>query len=211
MFLNVINLDTNQPVNQYASPDRKMLILRNREERILSVVRQSKALGIKLRIWEGETSHEKFPCINISRAFKKIVRYAKEERLPYVTIAEDDIVFTSPHSWRYYIENIPDDFDLYLGGIYAGQLDGNRIVNGYSGHTLITVHERFYDFFLGATNETIISADSHLDVWLGKHCREKKYVVCTPFVCKQLGGYSENKNAIMDYSTMYESAWDYLT
>lgn len=210
MILHVINIGTHQPVDPYASPDRRTLILRNREERILSVVKQSKDHGIILKIWEGDLADQVFPAKNISRAFKKIVQYAKEERLPSVTIAEDDFVLTSPLSWQYYLENTPDDYDLYLGGLYNGELQGNRICGGYSGHTLITVHERFYDEFLSAKNEESTGPDCHLDVWLGQnYSKEKKFIVCLPFVVKQLGGYSENKKAVMNYS-MYEEPWSYL-
>lgn len=203
--LHVISLDPNQPVDKYASPDKAKQIIRYREERILSIVRQAKIQGFALAIQEGDLTDEVFRCKNISRAFKKIVQYAKEERLASVTIAEDDVLFTSTNSWRYYLENIPDDYDLYLGGIYAGRLDGNRIVDGYSGNTLVTVHERFYDFFLQ------VDPDDHLDRALGKFCAEKKYIVSLPFVCKQIGGYSENKKKFIttEYS-MYEQDWEYL-
>lgn len=123
--------------------------------------------------------------------------------MPFVTIAEDDAVFTSPNAWRYYNGNIPEDYDLYLGGIYAGRLNENRIVDGYSGHTLITVHERFYDFFLS------VDDNNHLDRALGLFCAEKKYFVCLPFVVRQLGGYSENKKRVQEYS-MYEKDWVFL-
>jgi hypothetical protein len=210
MILNVINLDPAQPVDQYANPDLQKRIIRNREERGLSILKQSKDHCFAVRFWEGDTTDQVFPCKNISRAFKKIVQHAKEERLPFISIAEDDIVFTSPKSWQYYLDNMPSEFDIYYGGIYAGELDNNRIVRGYSGHTLITVHENFYDHFLSANNEEISGPESHLDVWLGQnYCRSKKFIVCLPFVCKQLHGYSENKKRTMDYS-VYEDSWAYL-
>jgi len=210
MILNVINIDPSQPCDKYANPELKKQIIRNREERILSIVQQSKQHGFAVRFWEGDLTDEVFPCKNISRSFKKIVQYAKEERLPMITIGEDDLHFTSPNSWKYYIENIPEDFDLYLGGIYAGELHGNRIVNGYSGHTLLTVHERAYDFFLSADEDPLGFAMGHIDRWCGKFCKEKKFIVALPFVIKQMGGYSENKKRVQDYS-IYEEAWTYLT
>lgn len=206
MIVHVINLDTLSLVDKYASPDRKKLILRDREERALSIIRQSKQQNFELKFWEGDTEDEVFPHKNIARVFKKIVQYAKEERLPFVTIAEDDMVFTSPNSWKHYIENVPDDYDLYLGGIYNGTLDGNRIIHGYSGHTLITVHERFYDFFL--TNDP--QQEHHLDVGLGRHAEKFKYIVTLPFVCKQSGNYSERAKRVPDYS-MHEAPYTYLT
>lgn len=203
-ILHVINLDTQQPVDPYHNPELQQQVLRNREERVLSLVRQAKKHFIALQFWEGDLTDNVFRASNVARAFKKIVSYAKEERLPYITIAEDDIVFTSRESWKYYLDNWPDDFDMYLGGIYAGRLDGNRIIDGYSGHTLVTIHERFYDVFLRDD-----PSELHLDRSLGKLCSQYKFIVTIPFVVKQLGGYSENKKKVQTYE-MYEKDWEYL-
>ncbi len=205
MVINVIHLDPEQPIDPYASPELKEKIKQCRNERALSIVKQSKTQGFSVRFWQGDTDDKVFPCKNINRAFKKIVQYAKEERLPTVTIGEDDLKFTASGAWEFYLKNMPKDFDIYLSGIYAGRLDGNRIIDGYSGNTLVTVHERFYDFFLSA------DPDDHLDRALGRFASEKKYIVSLPFVCRQLTGYSENKKRfITDEYTMYEKDWEYL-
>ena len=202
MIINVINLSPEQPIDTYAKPERKAEIRRWREERALSIVEQSKKFGFAVRFWPGNYDETVFRCGNISRAFKQIIRYAKQMNLRMVTIAEDDMKFTSAGAWQYYLDNLPDDFDIYSGGIYHGQLLENRIVNGYSGNTLITVHERFYDFFLQADEK------QHLDNWLGNFAFEKRYIVCLPFVVRQIGGYSENKKRINPLG-QYEN-WNYL-
>lgn len=201
--IHVINLSPDQPIDPYANPELKKNIARWREENVLSIAAQSKQHGFAVRFWPGNTDENVFRCGNISRAFKQIVRYAKENNLPMVCIGEDDLIFTAPGAWKYYLDNMPDEFDIFFGGIYAGQLEGNRIVNGYSGHTLITVHKNFYDFFLSA-NE-----NDHLDRFFGNYCFEKKFIVCLPFVCKQNGGYSENHRRINTYEA-YEEKWEYL-
>ena len=203
-ILHVINLDTNQPVEQCHNPDLQQRALRKREERLISIVRQAKRYSFPVHFWEGDLTDNVFRAKNVARMFKKIVAYAKEERLPFITIAEDDMVFTSKKSWQYYLDNWPDDFDLYLGGIYAGRLDGNRIVDGYSGNTLVTVHERFYDVFLKDD-----PTEFHQDRAMGKLCSQYKFIVTIPFVVKQMGGYSENKKQELTYE-MYEKDWTYL-
>lgn len=200
--INVINLSVDQPVDIYASAEQQQQIKRWREERVLSIAEQSKKFGFAVRFWPGNYDEKTFRCGNISRAFKQIVRWAKEKKLPTVTIAEDDMRFTSSGAWKYYLDNMPGDFDIYSGGIYAGQLFENRIVNGYSGNTLITIHEKFYDFFLSANEK------DHLDRWLGNTAFENKYIVCLPFVVKQIGGYSENTKANKPL-TAYEQSWTY--
>ena len=126
----------------------------------------------------------------ISMAHKKIVRYAKTNNWPYVTIAEDDIRFTCKTSWKYYLENKPEDFDIYLGGIYTGHILEGNIVEDFSGLTLYTVNEKFYDKFLEVT------VMNHLDRQLA---RLGKFVVCNPFAAISWTTYSSNKLATVDH------------
>lgn len=209
MILNVINLSPDQPIDPYAPAQRVEEIKRWREERALSIVKQSKQHGFAVRFWPGNTDESVYRCGNISRAFKQIVKDAKERNLQTVTIAEDDMVLTSKGAWEYYLKNIPVEFDIYSGGIYSGQLQENRIVNGYSGNTLITVHERFYDFFLSASEDPKGLGLGHLDQWLGNFAFEKTYIVCLPFVVKQIGGYSDNHRRINQLDA-YEQSWEYF-
>jgi hypothetical protein len=207
--IHVINLSPDSFIDPYANPELKKNIARWRQENVLSISAQSKQHGFSCRFWEGNTEEEVFRSGNISRAFKQIVRYAKEKNLPMVTIMEDDGVLTSPNSWKYYNDNLPEDFDLYLGGIYAGQLEENRIVNGWSGNTLLTVHKNFYDFFLSANEDPLGLGQGHLDRWLGNFCFEKKYFVVRPFVVKQINNsYSDNHRRVQNYDA-YEEKWEY--
>jgi len=182
--INVINIDPWQEASSISSSVSVDMIMRNREERALSVVKQSKQHGFSVRFWEGII--EKKGCTGISKAFKKIIRWAKETGQSSVIIAEDDILFSAPGAWAYYIKNIPEDYDVYLGGIYSGNVDDGRVTNGYSGNTLIMINERFYDFIL-SSNE-----DDHLDRWLGNFAFKQRYMVCEPYVVYQMEGYSEN-------------------
>lgn len=209
--IHVINLSPHQQIDNYHSPELKQFVRSHREQRALLIVEQSKRFGFGVRFWPGIVGdNDVFRSLNIMRAFKKIVQYAKEERLPFVCIAEDDMVLTSDGAWKYYNDNLPNDFDLYSGGIYAGQIIDNRIVNGFSGNTLLTVHESFYDFFLSADEDLLGTATAHLDRWLGMYCDKKKYFVVTPFVVRQMGIYSDNQRRKIEYS-MYEMNWEYYS
>lgn len=201
MIINVINLAPEQKLRNTPA-SKKLLAQDTRRERALSIVQQSKEQGFAVRFWEGVV--DKFAYIGINKAFKNIVADAKVNDFPMVCIAEDDMIFTAPGAWKYYLDNIPSSFDIYSGGIYAGQLNGNRIVNGYSGHTLITVHQRFYDFFLSVTDQ------DHLDRRLGNYAFEKEYIVPPKFCVKQLGGYSDNHGRSATYES-YEENWEYFT
>lgn len=195
MTINVINLSPHQTAeSMYPSwtPER---IGKIREERVLSICKQSKEHGFAVRFWEGVPGKL---GEGINKAFKNIVRWAKENNLDRVCIGEDDLVFSAPGAWQYYLDNIPDDYDIYLGGVYYAELQEGRIMNGYSGNTLITVHQRFYDFFI---NIDLPLDNKHLDRMLGCFAYEKKYIVCEPFVVSQLEGYSDNLRSPTKHSS----------
>jgi len=122
----------------------------------------------------------------ISSGHKKIVQYAKDCGFKKVIIAENDLKFFGPGAWKYYLENTPEDYDIYFGMIYDGQIENNRVVSKASGFTLYTVHERFYDAFLG------INSDSHIDLAITSQHAQYKFMVCDPMVCEQNDTQSDN-------------------
>lgn len=166
--------------------------LEKREDRLLSISKQAKYQGFALKIWQGEEGD--IPYKNINKAFRKIVQFAKDNNLPFCIIMEDDCVFHSFQSFDYFMKNMPEKYDLFLGMIYSGTVDENhRIINGYSGNTLICIHSQFYDTFLSAP------PDVHYDRWCGLQAFKRLYYVCHPFVCKQMTGYSDNRRQHGNY------------
>jgi hypothetical protein len=171
--------------------------LSKREDRLLSIAKQAKQNGFAIKIWEGIEDEKKLIQTNVGNAHKQIVRFAKENNLPYIIICEDDIVFVDYGAFDYYISQMPEDYDLYLGMIYNGEIKNNKILNGFSGLTLYTIHNRFYDYFLSA------SEGDHLDRWLGNTAYLNKYIVCDKFVCKQSNGYSDRRREKCNYDVYY--------
>jgi hypothetical protein len=125
---------------------------------------------------------------SINASHKKIIRAAKEAGLPYVIIAEDDVMFTSVGAWQYYIDNMPESFDLYLGCTYVKPFSLNKV----AGFQLYTVHEKFYDTFLSAPDT------DHIDIAMNELGGD--YHICLPVVALQRPGYSANNNAYANYN-----------
>lgn len=142
------------------------------------------------KVWDGIIDNER-PCRGISLAHKQIVVNAKERGLKEVIICEDDIKFSAPGAYAFFLQNRPADFDIYLAGVTHGKLNENNIVKDFSGLTLYIVHERFYDVFLS------INENEHLDRGLKNKGR---YAVCNPFTVTQYNGYSDNEKRYCDYS-----------
>jgi len=152
--------------------------------------------GISPVMWSGILD-QVLPCRGISRAHKQIVMYAKDMALPWITIAEDDIKFFAPGAFDFYLQNKPEDFDLYLGNVFSGNISEENTVHDFAGLTLYTVHQRFYDKFL--TAREINNLDREMKTLGGR------YVVCNPMVCTQYEGYTDNrKKVVTDYQKYFE-------
>lgn len=145
--------------------------------------------------WDGIIYGESFTQkkIGINLAHKKIIQYAKENKLPYVRIAEDDLRFFKGDAWKFYLDNQPESFDIYFGMIYLGKIgENNRLLSEASGFTLYTVHERFYDAFLGVPEK------GHIDRTVTALYKDYEFYVCPEFVCEQRMSKSDNNGTTVD-------------
>jgi hypothetical protein len=163
-----------------------------RAERLPLLLEQLQSQNItNYELWDGIY----LPSIKagINAAHKQIVEYAKIAEWPYVIIAEDDIVFSGKGSYDYFLDRMPEDFDLYLSMVYTGDPDENNIVRKFTGMTLYIVNERFYDVFLS------VNPEEHIDVAL---TGLGKYVLCDKFVAYQRNGFSSNTGRSEVYDSL---------
>lgn len=133
---------------------------------------------------------EKNVVRSINLSHKQIVQDAKNKGLKEVIIAEDDIFFPAEDGWQYFLDNKPEDYELYLACSYGGYKDKQPI-----GFHLYAIHEQFYDAFLSTPD------DQHIDIamwWLGKD----KFFFCYPFPALQRAGFSSNNMAYCDYNVV---------
>ncbi len=162
----------------------------HREEREKSVIHQMEMEGCEYKFWDGIL--EKSRKVGINKAHKQIVQWAKETNQLYVTIAEDDLLWYGSGAWKYYLDNMPEDFDLYLSSYYSGKADQYNIIKFFSGLTMYTVSNKYFDTFLSIPGKGHI--DTELSIIGGK------FVVCDKFVTKQMIGYSEQRRRVADDS-----------
>lgn len=168
------------------------IIKGNRTERHDRLTREVRAQGVEsIRYWDGIY----MPSVkaSINAAHKQIIRYAKLAEWDRVAVAEDDIRFSAPGAWQYYLEQMPSDFDIYLGMVYLGEPDHNGLVESFTGMTLYTVHQRFYDKFISVPDH------DHIDRLMSGLGR---FVVCSPFVCDQYDGHSSNTGKYEEYGPL---------
>lgn len=152
------------------------IVLPQRRDQIKSEVDR---LGIEHKFWDATILPNTIQAISLSH--KKIVKWAMENNLKEVAIAEDDCLFTSLNSWKYFLENKPDDFDLYLGNYYSGVKMPDNTLHGFAGLTCYIIHSRYYQQFLSTPiNKNIDKAQAGFG----------KFVVCQPEIARQRVGYS---------------------
>ena len=143
------------------------------------------------KIWNGVLDEDN-PKQGIAKAHKQIIQWAHDQSLPSVIIAEDDIKFTSPGAFAYFISNEPKEYDLYLGGISYGKINNDNSVKDFAGLTLYKINQTFYKTFLSLPEEMDI------DRTLANRGR---YIVCDPFIVIQHNGFSDNKKEYQNYDS----------
>jgi hypothetical protein len=151
---------------------------------------------------QGIDKYEIFPSVyhwksvkrGINLAHKSVVEYGKLRGEVETCVMEDDIRFCGSGAFEYFLEHKPKEFDLYLAGIYVGEIIDGK-VKEFCGFHCYIIHERFYDTFLE------LPLDEHID----NACRGKgEFYVCDPFIAVQYNGFSSQTGKDEDYDTLLQ-------
>ena len=145
------------------------------------------------------------PMIGIAESHMLAVALAKEYNWPYVIIVEDDVRFQSKRSKEHAdncLANVPDDFEVLLGGIYTGKLLKTQNEYWSEVHEFSALH--FY-LVKASAYDRLLSFDKtqHIDRWIGnKQKGNLKCYVANEFFAIQYDGYSDNVGMEMKYSDL---------
>lgn len=162
---------------------------------------------------QGIQDYEIFPAIvlvhsvveSISESFKAVIRSAKENNEECICICEDDVFFPNENGWKYFIENKPERYSVYIGGNY---LIDNRLeykeplvkCNTWIGNQCIIVHNSYYDIWLNTDSK------QHCD---GVHSGLGDFYTCFPFPALQRSGFSVNHNLVVNYNASLPKGYIY--
>lgn len=150
-------------------------------ERMVFLLEELNKHGITdYKIWEAITDR-KTVVESINASHKMIVQWAKDNGMDEVLIGEDDLMFTHPEGFKYFMDNKPKEYDVYIGGSY---LIDNRInyvkphvkVPAWAGNQLVIINSRYYDTFLSLPDE------AHID---SVQQSMGEYFLCFPMVALQ--------------------------
>ena len=158
----------------------------DRYDRYKLLVHEANEQGYDFRLWEGIKSQDK-PAVNISKAHRRIVKFAKDTNLEEIIILEDDIKWCCKGAFDYFINNKPKLFDLYLATISWGRVLPDNMVLDFSGLMGYIIHNKYYNTFL--------SSDTKLDIDRAQ-ARRGQFYVCNPFAAIQYETFSDNTKRI---------------
>lgn len=131
-------------------------------------------------------------------AVKTLFETPTENGLPdRVCVMEDDVKFTTPHSFQKFIDQTPPDFDIYLAGYYLAHgitalPNGIAKVNDFAGMHCYIIHRKALDRFLK------LQQGKHVD----RACKGMDIYTCYPVVAMQEEGFSYRNNRVQDHSTL---------
>ena len=141
----------------------------------------------KFMFWEAKVFSDSV-VRSISASHKMVVQWAKDNNMESVTIGEQDLMFTDKDAWEYYLKQMPNEFDIYLGCTYIPPISNSKLC----GFHLYTVHKNYYDKFLS------VDENKHIDTAVSDLGGDFKF--CYPFPALQRSGYSANNKAVVDYN-----------
>lgn len=162
----------------------------DRTDRFELITKESVEQGFEIKWFDAIVEFP--PKVGITKAHKQIIRYAKENKMPWILVLEDDCAFTDKGALQHFIDNMPEDFDIYLGGVCLKEnIPEDRILYRFCCMHCYIVHERFYDTFLGVRENTDIE---NALVGLGR------YITAYPFVAVQHSTLSDNSHKKWEFN-----------
>lgn len=172
--------------------------LKHRTDRYDHMINEMKKLPISYEFIEGIVDETK-TCF---QSQKKCIQLAKQNKLPYILILEDDATFTDNviEIFKTAFNEIQKlNWDMFFLGANL-QSSAIRISNSllkltgaYAAHAYM-VHERFYDTILELPHEC--EMDVHYHNLMPNH----NVYMCDPMIAYQLPSYSDLQDGYRDYN-----------
>ena len=145
----------------------------------------------------------------VREAHKNAIRVAVANEEKSALIFEDDILFRDGalDYFNTLMQNLPDDYDVVLFGIYSGQICKTENlyfdkVNKFSGLQMYLINERAYEKILN------YSGGQPIDHWIGLNLN---CYISKKHFSYQKDGYSDNAKTVTKYNeTVLNDYKDYF-
>lgn len=174
-------------------------------DRLPYLLEECEKYGIEYKIWDA-CIEKKTVLENITESFRRIVQYAKDNKLKEILIAEDDLHFVTDNAWEYFKKNKPKKYDCYLGGSYLIHNEWKYEpplvrVPEWVGNHIIYINESYYDKWLAS------KPDGHIDT---EQRGKGDFYVCFPYAALQRPSKSANcNNQMVNYNSIVPKEFIY--
>lgn len=173
---------------------------RLRLDRWQHLQREVHAQKITPHYWDAV--HHRNRSTAIGRAHKKIIQFAKDMGMEQVPILEDDVRFTAPGAWEFFLKNIPPEYDIYLGSVLFTTGQVGNVATRFAGTHCYMVHRRFYDKMLALP-------DGHnIDTALNGR---GKFIVSDPMVATVYDSYSDRVQKVVKHDRYFKNKTFYMS
>jgi hypothetical protein len=171
-----------------------VIISQDRPERKQSIIKELETQGILYDVDFFPSVYDKIGVKQgINRAHKQVIKIAKVADVESCIVIEDDCRFMGEGAFRYFLDNTPEQYSIYLSGIYVGDIKEDNSVTSFSGFHCYRVHSSYYDTFLS------VSEDEHIDQG---QAGKGRFYVCNPFAAVQWNGYSHQTRQEENYDSL---------
>jgi GR25 family glycosyltransferase involved in LPS biosynthesis len=178
--------------------------LKHRADRYDHMVNEMKKFPVNYEFIEGIIDETK-TCF---QSQKKCIQLAKENKLPYVLVLEDDAIFTDNIIKVFettFSELQTLEWDMFFLGANLQKVSIRvspnilKLTGAYAAHAYM-VHERFYDTILNLPQ--ICEMDVHYHDLMSIH----NVYMCDPMIAYQLPSHSDLQDGFRDYNqAMYNN------
>jgi len=157
--------------------------------------------------------------VGCARSHLKLVKHAKDHKMPYILVMEDDAIPTQHFKklWKRcltYLNNHQDEWDIFNGGSTLVSLKkGNpkkltkilvRTDFSFGAHFVI-YNEKCYDKILSWEKlDTILKDRPPIDVFYSNEFLGLLTFSVAPFIAIQRSGKSDIRNRVMDYDSYFK-------
>lgn len=154
---------------------------------------------VPYQLWDAVVD-PKSVVASINASHKMVVRWAANEGLSQVAIAEDDCYFPAADGWEYFINNFDYSPDIYLGGNYTPKSERQSSGGPFTSvayPSIIGLHcyiisARWYNSFVSVRDDAHIDTAQSGGLFLAPY----------PFAALQRPGFSSNTRTHVDLNEM---------
>lgn len=180
----------------------------DRSDKLESLKKNIKENNFKCKLIVIEAIKHNKGEIGCGLSHQKIIKLAQEKKLEKIIVIEDDCLFNekSFELFEKCLKDLPNDFDIFLGGISSGK-PIKKITNNLCKLKKFSA-SHFIIYNKTVFNKVLEYKKGNIDIFLSnKIDTDNLNVYCSyPFIATQSICYSDIKKKVKNYNSFFEKS-----